>query len=472
MLTLSPGLPVTLAANIEPKSPRVQGDHLVQFYEDSHFLAREVASFVLDGFSDAEAVILIAKDENVPVFERELYRGGVDVEAARRQQKLVMLSAEQTLAKFMRDGVPDGELFRATIEPYVDAARASHPGVRAYGEMVDVLWRAGNTKGALLLEQLWSAFLGRHDFPLLCAYSMSNFARETDREGFEQVCAHHSHVLPSDRLADGASDDAQNRIIARLQQRAHALEDEIERRRVLEAERTRLLQDAQAAVGMRDEFLAIASHELKTPLTAIHLNVEGLLRACEQGVAPIDDARQRLARVKGGVEKLTVLINELLDASRLSAGRLSLHPTSFNLAELVREVCGQFKEEASRRGSAVEVAVQDIEGSWDRDRLDQVITHLVANALKYGNGLPVTVALERKLSGAQLTVTDRGMGISPEDQSRVFDRFERAVSVHHHGGLGLGLYIAREIVTAHRGTIEVQSERGRGSTFRVMLPLS
>ncbi|WP_437723909.1 PAS domain S-box protein [Sorangium sp. So ce861] len=247
--------------------------------------------------------------------------------------------------------------------------------------------------------------------------------------------------------------------------------DETERLR-LEQERERLLRSLEEAVEVRDEFLSIASHELKTPLTALLLQVESLRRALRLGQASQDGARldTKLSIIHRSVFRLSDLVNELLDVSRISARGLSLHVEEFDLVALLRESVERF-EEGPRRGSSIRLlGTEEVPVRWDRARMEQVITNLLSNAVKYGAGAPIDVRVEADAERVRFAVQDRGIGIAPCDQARIFERFQRAASVMHYGGFGLGLWIVRLIVEQHGGAVRVESAPGRGATFSVELP--
>ena len=172
-------------------------------------------------------------------------------------------------------------------------------------------------------------------------------------------------------------------------------------------------------------------------------------------------------------ERLVRLADALLDVSRITSGRLSLAREEADLAALVREVAARFAEEASDAGCALTCdAPGPVRAALDASRIEQVLSNLLSNALKYGHGEPVHVALTTAGGLARLTVADRGIGIDPADQARIFGRFERAVSGRHYSGIGLGLWIVHQIVAGHGGRIEVKSAPGAGSTFTVELPLA
>ncbi|MBN1208596.1 MAG: PAS domain S-box protein [Myxococcaceae bacterium] len=235
-----------------------------------------------------------------------------------------------------------------------------------------------------------------------------------------------------------------------------------------------LYRQAQLAISLRDEFLQVAAHELHTPTTSLKLHVQSLLRAAsEHGPAlSVEKLRSRLEGVERTVGKLSVLINELLDISRITSGGLQLTREEVDLASVAQEVASRFEAQAAHARSALHLSVRGpLMGRWDRLRLEQVVTNLLSNAIKYGAGAPVHLETSASDTHARLVVRDEGIGIAPEALSRIFGRFERAVSERHYGGLGLGLYITRQIVQAHGGTIHVESHPGQGATFTVELPL-
>jgi signal transduction histidine kinase len=165
------------------------------------------------------------------------------------------------------------------------------------------------------------------------------------------------------------------------------------------------------------------------------------------------------------------LIDNLLDISRITTGHLELEPEDLELAELTHEVVERLRDEAAAVGSQIQFeATASAAGHWDRLRIEQVVTNLLSNALKYGEGRPIVVRVSTDEAWAEVTVRDRGIGIAEEDLDRIFDQFERAASRRAPGGLGMGLYITRQIVEAHRGKIQVESKNGEGSLFRIRLP--
>jgi signal transduction histidine kinase len=260
--------------------------------------------------------------------------------------------------------------------------------------------------------------------------------------------------------------EAQEREHARALAEAH---QRVESERLRESEE-RLLQ----AVRVRDEFLSMASHELKTPLTSLKVHIQGALRAAtrREEAVPVAQYVAKLETLEQNVGRLAQLVDTMLDITRVSSGRLDFELGPVDLADVVREVASRFSEEAARAGCAVTVRGEaPVRGQWDRGRVDQVVTNLLSNALKYGAGRPVELVVAEDGAHASLRVRDEGIGIAELDRERIFERFERAVPEgEFYGGFGLGLWIVRQIVTGLGGSVDVASTLGQGSTFRVLLP--
>jgi PAS domain S-box-containing protein len=237
-----------------------------------------------------------------------------------------------------------------------------------------------------------------------------------------------------------------------------------ERKAVEEREKT---GRANEALRERDEFISVAAHELRTPVTALTLKLQSLERA-------VNIREAKPGRLEGAIrqtDRLARLIDRLLDVSHIAQQGLRMSREKFDLAALVRQVVDDFRDPAAQAGTALELEIDEpVEGVWDRLRIEQVLVNILSNALKYGAGKPVSLRVESDPDGVRVTVADRGIGIAAGDAGRLFGKFQRAASIRHYGGMGLGLYITRHIVEAHGGTITVESEQGQGSTFVVELP--
>ncbi|HEY6098182.1 MAG TPA: PAS domain-containing sensor histidine kinase, partial [Anaeromyxobacter sp.] len=243
-----------------------------------------------------------------------------------------------------------------------------------------------------------------------------------------------------------------------------AVRDVTERKKL--ERRAELWRKAREEVRERDEFLSIASHELRTPVTALQLQLQLLRRSAQRSA---DDLPRLLTAKIEGIERqtrrLAALVNELLDVSRMRLGKVELRYEELDLAEVAREAAAHLRDELARSGSVLRVDLRSAPGRWDRVRVEQVITNLLVNAAKFGERKPIALEVSSQGDRTRVRVSDRGMGIAQEHQSRVFERFERAVPAHSFGGLGLGLYIVKQIAEAHGGHVRVESVPGAGATF-------
>jgi signal transduction histidine kinase len=236
-------------------------------------------------------------------------------------------------------------------------------------------------------------------------------------------------------------------------------------------ENAQLLRTMRDAVRARDDFLMLAAHELRTPLTPLVLQVTAAMSALRAGepnaaarAAPLESAKHQL-------DRLSELVEHLLDVSQVTSGNLTLRREPTDLADLVRNTVTKLEPTFSRAHCQVRTeASVPVVGTWDKKRLAQVVDQLLSNATKFGAGKPIDIAVDATDGVARLSVQDHGMGIAPEDQERIFRPFERAVSVRNYGGFGVGLWLSQQIVEAHGGALRVESRPGAGARFMVELP--
>lgn len=251
---------------------------------------------------------------------------------------------------------------------------------------------------------------------------------------------------------------------------------DITEKKRLEREREELLareqearQGLAEAVAARDELIAVAAHELRNPLNVFLLTLQ-LLHRLSGTPTGFAQARGLIDKTRKQLGRMSTLVDRLLDVTRVRAGTFELYREPFDLCGLLGEVVARFISEEPAISIELKTASQ-IVGQWDRIRLDQAITNLLSNAVKYGAGKPIEISAAVVGHEAVIKVQDHGPGISPEDQQRIFDRFERVAPRLTSGGLGLGLWITKQIAQAHGGTIVAESELGKGSTFVLNLPL-
>lgn len=230
------------------------------------------------------------------------------------------------------------------------------------------------------------------------------------------------------------------------------------------------------ALKIRDDFLSMAAHELSTPITPLNLQIQSFLQMYKDGTfssAPPEVILRLLQTSEAQVKRLSRLIEDLVDVSRIKAGRVRIKRESVELTQLVRGVLDTFRLEIENAGCEISLESDgEIFGFWDPLRVEQVAINLLKNSLKYGAGKPIQLKLSAEGGEAFLIVRDHGIGIAEEDQGRIFSRFERAVSARNYGGLGLGLFITNQIVKLHGGDISVRSQADQGAEFTVRLPVA
>jgi predicted ATPase/signal transduction histidine kinase/tRNA A-37 threonylcarbamoyl transferase component Bud32 len=251
------------------------------------------------------------------------------------------------------------------------------------------------------------------------------------------------------------------------------LAGEVALRAATAIDNARLYRASQEAVRARNDFLSVASHELNTPLTSLLLALQRLRQLASPQVCARspDHFRSVLELASRQGTRLSRLVNDLLDVSRLEQGRVAHQPEGVELCALVREVLERFEGDLARAGSPVSMQGHaPVLGEWDRSHVDRIVTNLLSNAIKFGRGKPIEVIVSAEGGVARLIVRDQGLGIEQGQIERIFGRFERAVSAKHYAGLGLGLYISRKLVEAHGGSIRCESQAGVGSIFIVELP--
>jgi signal transduction histidine kinase len=458
-----------------PRTVRQKGQHFVMFYEKDGFLVDEVCNFVGAGLRAGDTGIVIGTAAHREALEDRLK--ALDRHPDFNPQysgRLILLDARQTLSRFMIDGIPDRQRFFEVMSPVVARAGQCPSGkVRAFGEMVALLWDDGNRPAAIELEALWNQLAELHEFSLFCAYPLQAFAAEEDALAFRHVCDAHSHVLPADNHATPPDEDETQRDIARLRQKAQALETEMARRRQLEQQLEQKLAQLAEMDKRKDEFLAMLGHELRNPLAPITTSL-CLMRLQQDDPAAVTRAREVIERQ---VALLTRLVHDLLDVSRIAHGKIGLKMETVTLKSLVDQALETNRPmiEALGHRLTVNLPADSIMLQGDSARLGQVFANLLNNAARYTepNG-EIVMSAEVVKDELLLSVKDNGSGLDSTLREQVFDLFIQGTDppAHARGGLGVGLSLARAIVELHGGSISAASEgSGMGSEFIVRLPL-
>ena len=233
--------------------------------------------------------------------------------------------------------------------------------------------------------------------------------------------------------------------------------------------------ELERAVSMRDDFMSMVAHELRTPLNTLFLETQMRGMQLDKGNMAAfseDLLRKMVARDGRQIQSMIRLINDMVDVTRIRSGKLSIRPAETELAALLERIVGDLAQRTEAAGGTIHLhAPEPVQGVWDEFRVEQVIINLLTNALRYGGSKPVKITLMKDEQHASIEVRDQGVGISPEDQKRIFNPFERAGTKEVREGLGLGLYIARQLAESHGGTLEVNSAPNEGAAFRLTLPL-
>lgn len=472
-------LPVDVGHAPEVRSWQETGsdDHFVQFYDADNFLLDAVVGFIADALRSGGAGIVVATPPHREGVEQRLADQGIDLTQARARGRYLWLDAAETLDRFMVDGWPDAVRFTEVIGGLIRQMSAGGQRVNIYGEMVALLADEGNFGATVRLEELWNELQQDQTFALFCGYPMSHLAGPEHAELLQQVCTAHAHVIPAESYTASTTVDDRSRVIAELQQKAAWLEAEITQRKhaerqlelALVAERAARDQ-AEAALRLRDEFLAVSAHELKTPVTSLLLNAQLMVRRhAHEAPALAEELRLMSAQAS----KLSKLVAQLLDLSRLQAGKLTLNPEPCDLAALVEGAAATARTWTASHRITVHASAP-LNAQVDALRLEQVLSNLLDNAIRYSpdGGDIVVTAAQLPDGGVQLTVRDHGLGIEPGKRDRIFERFYQAHSDGYKSGMGLGLYVSRNIVELHGGQLCVEFPEGGGTRFVIRLPAS
>jgi signal transduction histidine kinase/ActR/RegA family two-component response regulator len=456
-------------------------EHFVQFYESDGFLLNSLSGFIGAAINNGMPAVVVATKAHRDGLDELMRANAVDVNNALASGKYVSLDAAETLSKVMIEGLPEPRRFNEVLGGVISSVTDGRSRVRAFGEMVALLWAEGNHAGAIRLEELWNDLQKAHSFSLFCAYPMHGFGGERFIEPHDGVCTVHSRVLPAESYAGLNNYNDRLREIARLQQKARALETEILERKEVEERLRRALvgeqmarAEAETANRMKDQFLATVSHELRTPLNAII----GWSHLLKSGNLDHATSARALETIDRNAKSQAQLIEDILDVSRMITGKLRLNQELVDIASVINAAIDSVQLAVDSRDIRLNITLDPSARHTvgDSSRLQQVVWNLLANAIKFTpSGGSIEVTVKRAGSNLQICVSDSGQGISPAFLPHIFEHFRQAdgKTTRLHGGLGLGLAIVRQLVELHGGSIQAESPgEGLGCTFTIELPLA
>ena len=431
------------------------GAHFCQFYGSRDDLVDSLVPYFKAGLENNEQCLWVTSEPFSAVDARTALRQAVpdlDARAGRGQIEIIdhrdwyMRSGDKTA-----DQVLEGWVHR-----HDEALAQGYDGLRLTG---NTYWLERNDwSGFVDYEAKVTQTFSGNRIIGLCSYCSAR----CQASDVLDVIKNHQFAIARDK---GEWHLIESAALKLAKEELRKLNSDLEKRVQV---RTRELQEA---LQTRDQFLSVASHELKTPITSLQLYVDGLLRAAARDASVPAPVGERLQKAKDQCGRLEKLINNLLDVSRASTGMLPLEPERMDLSEVARGCAERMGAELARAACTVTVsAAKEVSGEWDKLRLDQVVTNLLSNAARYAPGSKVQVRVWETDREARLSVEDDGPGISERHQQRIFERFVQVDHRNSHGGFGLGLWIIKQIVEAHGGTVGLTSSPGLGSAFHVRLP--
>lgn len=431
------------------------GTHFCQFYGDRGDLADSLVPYFKAGIDAGEKCLWVTSAPLRAEDAKSALRAAVPDLDARMQRNQVEIMDHDVW--YQRAGKTDAD---ATLRGWVDreqqALREGFAGLRLTGNTYWV--ERTDWKGFVDYEARVSATFAGRKIIGLCSYCLSR----CQAQDIIDVVANHQFALTR---RDGEWHMLESASMAVAKNELTRLNEELEER-VLE--RTVALE---RAVRARDEFLSVASHEIKTPITSIQLYVQGMIRAQEAGSLAPEQASLRLKRVSDQCRRLEKLVNNLLDVSRADAKESTLQKEPLDLAEVAVETVERFGDELARARCRVSLEVgEPVLGSWDPIRIEQIVSNLLQNVVRYAPGSKVTVSVYESGADAHLVVRDEGPGITEAEHGRIFERFTQAENATFAGGFGLGLWIVKQVAEAHGGSVTLTSQAGRGAEFMVVLP--
>jgi signal transduction histidine kinase len=432
------------------------GAHFCHFYRDREDLVDSLVPYFKAGLDGNERCLWVTSEPFRAEDARTALRTAVpDVEERIRRGQLEILDHDEW---YTRTGKADAA---ATLSGWIEreqrALALGYQGLRLTG---NTYWlERKDWKGFVEYESRVTETFANHRIIGLCSYCLDRCRPEDVLD----VVRNHQFALAR---REGEWHLLESASLQLAKRELHQLNQELEQR---VRERT---AELESALRVREAFLSVASHELKTPITSLQLYVDGLLRAQRRAPLQAEEFSNRLSRAHHQCQRLERLINNLLDISRGDLSENSFNREPVDLGALAADTVERLGPDLARSGNTVQLrAAEPVVGAWDRMRLEQVVSNLLTNAIKHASGTDVRVEVGREGQDAVLAICDAGPGIPAADHARIFERFTRGSSTVSPSGFGLGLWIIREIAEAHGGSVQVSSAPGAGATFTLRLPL-
>lgn len=448
--------------------------HEVRFYEGDGFLHSLIADLVANAVANGQPALILATEAHQAGWMAELRSRGTDPDGLIRGGQLFLHDAREALDSIMVGDTPDPERFEREVGRFLQQARGGDPErvVAVFGELVNLLCADGKAGAALVLEDLWNQLARRSPFSLTCAYSLGNFADASQSGDFLQICRLHDHVQPTEHYT-ALSETERLTEISALQQRARALETELEHSRELERRLRDARREAEAANHARCDFLAVMSHELRTPLNAI----AGYADLLDLGVhGPLCDA-QRLSvqRIQKSQRHLLGLIDAVLSYTGMEQGAFDVQLEDVAIRDVLRsaDVYVHPHLDAKRLTYVCGECDPSILVRADREKLDRILVNLLVNAVKFTDpGGEIRLECEATGDRVEVRVRDTGIGVPADKVDLIFQPFVQvdARLTRPQAGVGLGLAVSRQLARAMGGELAVSSTPGFGSTFTLTLP--
>jgi len=419
---------------------------MVQFYDEKDFLHNTLREFIGTGLYAGHTCILIATKQHINELEGQL-ADAISQSVTGNKGQYIALDAHDTINRVSINGNPDRQRFMEVIGGLLDETVQRGHLVRVYGEMVNILWQDGKPKAARQVEQYWNDVAAIYPFFLYNTYP----SRHNIQANVPSVASSLQSEIKHREETEAALQQLEARTTGLLAEREHLME----------------LNNA------KDEFISLASHQLRTPATGVKQYIGMLLQGF---IGDLTEAQRNcLVKAYESNERQLKIVNDLLLVARVDAGKMTISKQPCDLVQLIRDVASEQEEAIGMRRQTIELQLpKSLKIHADARYLRMVVENLINNASKYsGDGLPIYVSTRRRHGKAIIGVKDVGVGISKHDLPKLYQKFSRIYNERSTvvDGTGLGLYWSKRIIELHGGTLDVVSRIGRGSKFSITLPV-